>query len=99
MKLIDYTKLTLKEWASYLPGFFLLLAIILGVFFISKLTYSYAKRGKALYEHIMDIDVNKNSNAITLPDSCQVYIIQPNGDQETIIIGDPNNVKVKPRKK
>lgn len=97
MKLIDYTKLTLKEWASYLPGLFLLLAIILGVFFISRLTYTGFKRTRALYEHIMNIDVNKNT--ITVPDSCQVYIIQPNGEQETIIIGDPQNVKVKPRKK
>lgn len=97
MNIINSIKLTLKEWVSYLPGFLLLLAIILGIYFFSRLVCSYAKRGKALYEHIMDIDVNKNT--ITVPDSCQVYIIQPNGEQETIIIGDPNNVKVKPRKK
>ena len=99
MNVLNSIKLTLKEWASYLPGFLVLIVIILGVSFLCRLTYSYAKRGKALYEHIMNIDINKNSNSITVPDSCQVYIIQPNGEQETIIIGDPNNVKVKPRKK
>lgn len=98
MNLINSIKLTLKEWASFLPGFLLLLAIILGVFFISRFTYIGVKRHRALYDHIMNIDVNKNSNSITVPDSCQVYIIQPNGEQETIIIGDPNIVKVKPRK-
>lgn len=38
------------------------------------------------------------SQSITLPVTERVVIIQPQGEQEVIIVGDPDKVNVKPKK-
>lgn len=91
-------KATLKEWLSYVPGFLvmlLILALFIGAF---KMVKSHLEFRRVLYEHLTKAPT-VNSNSIPLPDSSQVFIVQPQGEQEVIIIGDPTKVTVKPTKK
>lgn len=82
----------IKEW---LPGIICLMVILLFIFFVGRFVTRTYRHTKDLYEKVM----NFNSNTISLPDSSQVYIIQPQGEQEVIIIGDPNKITIKPKKK
>lgn len=96
-QILQNIRLTLKEWASYIPGFLTLIFIIALGFFIGKLYFMAVKWRKVLYEHVTSTDIN--SNTMTIPEGADVYVIQPQGEQEVIIIGDPDDIKVKPKKK
>ena len=70
--------------------------VIVGPILFARFAY---KRNKALYDHLMKIENVNNDNTLTIPEGGEVYIVQPNGEQEVVIIGDPENIKVKPKKK
>lgn len=85
-----------KEWA--LPILMLIVVfflVIVGPIFLARAW----KCNRALYDHLMKIETVINDNTLTIPEGSEVYIVQPNGEQEVIIIGDPENIKVKPKKK
>lgn len=89
-----FTKIrtVIKEW---LPGLLCLVGILAFILFFGRFITRTYRQSQALYEKVMNV----NKNSILLPDSSQVYIIQPQGEQEVIIIGDPNRITIKPKKK
>lgn len=86
-----------KEWAlpilTLLVVFFL---VIVGPILFVRFAW---KRNKALYDHLMTIETKVNDNTMTIPEGSQVYIVQPQGEQEVIVIGDPEDINVKPKKR
>lgn len=85
-----------KKWLLFI----LLLALFLAPFLlIIPPAWKTFQAKKALYEHLINIDTKTNDNTITLPEGSQMYIVQPQGEQDVIIIGDPDKVNVKPKKK
>ena len=87
---------SVKEWALPILTIIFLLALLMAPIYVCN---SFYKRNKALYEHIMSIDTKVNENTMTIPDGSQVYIVQPQGEQEVIVIGDPDDITVKPKKR
>lgn len=87
---------SVKEWALPVLCIIFLLACLIGPVYLCKFAY---KRNKALYDHIMSIETKVNDNTMTIPDGSQVYIVQPQGEQEVIVIGDPDDITVKPKKR
>ena len=87
---------SVKEWALPILTIIFLLAMLIAPIYLFKFAY---RRNKALYDHIMSIETKVNENTMTIPDGSQVYIVQPQGEQEVVIIGDPDDITVKPKKR
>lgn len=86
-----------KEWAlPILTIIVLLFLLIVGPILFVRFAW---RRNKALYDHLMSIETKSNDNTLTIPDNSQVYIVQPQGEQEVIVIGDPDDITVKPKKR
>lgn len=96
---ISKVKSIFKKIASYLP-IIIFTVVFLGIFLgipclLIRHAYRYNKR---IYEHIMQMPTDVNQASVPYVDSSHVYIIQPSGEQEVIIIGDPERINVKPKK-
>lgn len=87
---------SVKEWALPVLCIIFLLACLIGPVYLCKFAYKY---NKALYDHLMSIETKVNENTMTIPDGSQMYIVQPQGEQEVIVIGDPDDITVKPKKR
>lgn len=90
-------------WNEYL-GPILVVILLLAILFLPFGLYArYAwKRNKALYDKIMSIETTApapQSNTLNVPDSASVYIINPMGEQDVVIIGEQEKVTVKPSKR
>lgn len=66
----------------------ILLLITIVIMLCAFLWYKYSKR------HVCDSDHSQ----ILLPSTEKVIIVQPQGEQDVIIIGDPDKIQVKPKK-
>lgn len=84
--------------SEYIHSFFALLLILILVIVPIIYMVRIHKKAKVLYEHIMSIEISIPQNSFAMPDSSKIYVIQPSGEQEVIIIGDPEKVNVKPKK-
>lgn len=72
------------------------LIVTLPFFFFARYAW---KRNNALYEHLMKIETQANDNSISVPSDAEIYVIQPQGEQDVVIVGDPDKITVKPKNK
>lgn len=79
-----------SDWLLPIAVFILLLCIL----FLPVRKYN-----RELRKQLMSIESKVNENTMTIPEGSQVYIVQPQGEQEVIIIGDPDDITVKPKKR
>lgn len=79
-----------KDWLLPIVVFALLLCILF---------LPVRNHNRELRKQLMSIDTKVNQNTMAIPEGAQIYIVQPQGEQEVVIIGDPENIKVKPKKK
>lgn len=79
-----------SDWLLPIAVFILLLCILF---------LPVRKHNRELRKQLMSIETKVNENIISIPEGAQIYIVQPQGEQEVVIIGDPENIKVKPKKK
>lgn len=79
-----------SDWLPPIAVFILLLCIL----FLPVRKYN-----RELRKQLMSIETKVNENTMTIPEGSQVYIVQPQGEQEVIIIGDPDDITVKPKKR
>lgn len=85
-----------KNWLLYLFTLIVIFVFAISVYSLFRFSWNYNKR---LYDHIMSIENTSNDNTLTIPEGSEIFIVQPNGEQEVVIIGNPENIKVKPKKK
>lgn len=70
--------------------------IMLPFFFLARWSW---KRSDALYEKVMSIETYHNDNSILVPPNAEIYVFQPQGEQDVVIVGNPESIKVKPKNK
>lgn len=95
--MITHIKTLLNRLAVAVSDWLLPLAVFILLLFI--LFLPVRKYNRELRNQLMTIETKVNENTLTIPDGAQIYIVQPQGEQEVVIIGDPENIKVKPKKK
>lgn len=95
--MITHIKTLLNRLADAVSD--LLLPIAVFILLLCILFLPVRKYNRDLRKQLMTIETKVNENTLTIPDGTQIYIVQPQGEQEVVIIGDPENIKVKPKKK
>lgn len=90
-------------WQQYLGPIFVVILLLAILFLPFGLFARFAwKFNKSLYDKIMSIETtapSPQSNTLNVPDSASVYIINPMGEQDVVIIGEQEKVTVKPSKR
>lgn len=95
--MITHIKTLLNQLSDAVSDWLLPVAVFILLLFI--LFLPVRKYNRELRKQLMTIETKVNENTLTIPDGAQIYIVQPQGEQEVVIIGDPENIKVKPKKK
>lgn len=85
-----------KYWPFYLFFAIVISFLVISLYSMIRFSWNYNKR---LYDRLMSVETKVNDNTMTIPEGSQVYIVQPQGEQEVIVIGDPDDITVKPKKR
>lgn len=86
----------LNKLAPLVAMVLLFCILTLPFFFFARWAW---KKNNALYDKVMSIDTFKNDNLISVPPDAEIYFVQPQGEQDVVIVGNPENIKVKPKTK
>lgn len=95
--MITHIKTLLNRLADVVSDWLLPIAVF--ILLLCILFLPVRKYNRELRKQLMSIESKVNENTMTIPDGSQVYIVQPQGEQEVIIIGDPDDITVKPKKR
>lgn len=95
--MITHIKTLLNRLADVVSDWLLPIAVF--ILLLCILFLPVRKYNRELRKQLMSIESKVNENTMTIPEGSQVYIVQPQGEQEVIIIGDPDDITVKPKKR